>query len=96
MKTLRHPLFIFILVPAQDPKPLRLANSVGIIDAGYRGNLMAVFDNISNLDYNVDLHQRLVQICTSTLEPFMVSVHTDQSELDSTSRGSGGFGSTGK
>ena len=27
--------------------PLRLANSVGIIDSGYRGNIKAVFDNIS-------------------------------------------------
>ena len=28
--------------------PLRLANSVGIIDSGYRGSIMAVFDNISS------------------------------------------------
>jgi dUTP pyrophosphatase len=90
------PFYIYPRSSTGSKTPLRLANSVGIIDSGYRGNLMAVFDNISNLDYNVDTHQRLVQICTSTLEPFMVSVHTDQSELDSTSRGSGGFGSTGK
>ena len=28
--------------------PLRLANSVGIIDSGYRGHIIAVFDNIQN------------------------------------------------
>ena len=28
--------------------PLRLANSVGIIDAGYRGNICAVVDNIKS------------------------------------------------
>ena len=28
--------------------PLRLANSVGIIDAGYRGNIIACVDNIKN------------------------------------------------
>ena len=27
--------------------PLRLANNTGIIDSGYRGNLMGAFDNIS-------------------------------------------------
>ena len=75
--------------------PLRLANSVGIIDAGYRGNLLAVFDNISNLDYKIEKFQRLVQICTPTLDPFMVSIHNNEDLLDATQRGSNGFGSTG-
>lgn len=94
-KTRPCPFFIYPRSSTGSKTPLRLANSVGIIDAGYRGNLMAVFDNISNLDYNVAAHQRLVQICTSTLEPFMVSVHKDESELTTTRRGTGGFGSTG-
>lgn len=76
--------------------PLRLANSVGVIDAGYRGNLIAAFDNISNMDYTVEKFQRLVQICLPSLQPFMVSIHTDLSQLDTTERGVGGFGSTGK
>ena len=33
--------------------PLRLANSVGIIDNGYRGHLIAAVDNISDSDYSV-------------------------------------------
>ena len=41
---------------------LRLSNSVGIIDAGYRGNLMAVVDNISDEPYQVQKGQRLFQI----------------------------------
>ena len=32
--------------------PLRLSNSVGIIDSGYRGNIKACFDNINNSDTN--------------------------------------------
>tara|TARA_B110000858_G_scaffold195002_1_gene250505 strand:+ start:742 stop:1275 length:534 start_codon:yes stop_codon:yes gene_type:complete len=90
------PFYIYPRSSTGSKTPLRLANSIGIIDAGYRGNLMAVFDNISNVDYTVATHQRLVQVCTSTLEPFMVSIHTDECELNSTDRGSGGFGSTGK
>ena len=40
--------------------PLRLCNSVGIIDAGYRGNIMAFVDNI---DEDYDLGTRLFQLC---------------------------------
>jgi len=69
---------------------LRLANSVGIIDSGYRGNLMAFFDVIKN--DRVDVHQRLVQICAPDLKPFKVEI---VDSLDQTERGDGGFGSTG-
>ena len=36
--------------------PLRLANSVGIIDSGYRGPLMAVLDNVKNEPYLSLIH----------------------------------------
>ena len=35
--------------------PLRLANSVGLIDAGYRGEIMAAVDNIKDFAYEVCL-----------------------------------------
>jgi len=73
--------------------PLRLANSVGIIDSGYRGNLIAKVDNIRNEDYVIQENNRLMQVCTPDLTPF-TSVEIVES-LDDTSRGSGGFGSTG-
>ena len=68
----------------------RLANSVGIIDSGYRGNLMAYFDVVKN--DNVEVYQRLVQICAPDLRPFKVEI---VDSLDETERGQGGFGSTG-
>jgi dUTP pyrophosphatase len=68
----------------------RLANSVGIIDSGYRGNLMAFFDVIKN--DRVEVYQRLVQICAPDLKPFKVEL---VDSLDQTERGEGGFGSTG-
>ena len=73
--------------------PLRMANSVGIIDAGYRGNICAFVDNIKNEPYRIDQGTRLFQICSPTLEPIEYTIVNSLSE---TSRGSGGFGSTGR
>ena len=73
--------------------PLRLANSVGIIDAQYRGELCVQLDNISDEPYEIKRGQRLFQICSQDLEPF-ASVRF-VSELSETKRGANGFGSTG-
>ena len=90
--------------------PLRMANSVGIIDKDYRGNIKValtysttwkVLDIINNSDKPVNMAQfnyvleagtRVVQICAPSLCPLKVKL---VSELDSTKRGEGGFGSTG-
>jgi len=71
--------------------PFRLANSVGIIDAGYRGNVGAYFDCKS--PSQIKFGQRLVQICSPTLEPFQI-IFTDS--LTATQRNTNGFGSSGK
>lgn len=75
--------------------PLRLSNSVGIIDAGYRGNLGAFVDNISANNYNVEKGTRLFQICAPNLEPIHVELVSSENDLGNSERGSGGFGSTG-
>ena len=84
--------------------PFRLSNSVGIIDSGYRGEIMAVVDNIdsANNDMKVCISKymtpmtRMFQICSPTLEPFLVEiVDTEEALGSSTERGNGGFGSTG-
>ncbi len=75
--------------------PLRLANSVGIIDSGYRGNIIGMFD--TQTSYVVNPGDRLVQICAPDLVPIYVEIVGDIDELVmNTARGSGGFGSTGK
>lgn len=80
--------------------PLRLANCVGIIDSGYRGNLIGIFDKSNTLlnssvpIYDVVKGDRLVQICAPGLVP-IVPVLVDEMDTN-TSRGEGGFGSTGK
>lgn len=74
---------------------LRLGNSVGIIDSGYRGNIIGMFDCI-NADYVVKPLDRLVQICAPSLAPIFVEIVRNVEELGMTSRGSGGFGSSGR
>ena len=73
--------------------PLRLSNSVGIIDAGYRGDIIACVDNIKNESYTITQGDRLFQICAGNLEPIQFQLVND---LSNTQRGSGGFGSTGQ
>ena len=75
--------------------PLMMANHIGIIDSGYRGNLLAAVRYLSgDNDYIVEANTRLFQVCHPSLCPIYVVI-TSESELSTTSRGSGGFGSTG-
>lgn len=74
--------------------PYRLANSVGIIDSGYRGHLMGKIDKVYDVEHVVNVGDRMFQICAPDLSPFERVVLVDS--LDETERGTGGFGSTGK
>jgi dUTP pyrophosphatase len=71
--------------------PIRLANSVGIIDNGYRGTLKVAVDNRSADPVHVKRGDRLFQLCIPSLEAFKV-VFGPVNRL--TERGEGGFGST--
>lgn len=73
--------------------PLMLANHVGIIDSGYRGELIAALRSF-DVGYTIQERTRLLQICHPTLCPVFV-VLVPESEISITERGSGGFGSTG-
>jgi dUTP pyrophosphatase len=85
----------YLLMPRSSisKTPLRLSNSIGLIDGGYRGEIMAAIDNIKTEDYRVEPGQRLFQLVAMDGAP----IHFELvDELSDTSRGSGGFGSTGK
>jgi dUTPase len=57
---------------------------------------MGVFDNNRSDEYAVSQFDKLVQICAPGLVPILVQVVDNESELgDLTTRGEGGFGSTG-
>lgn len=74
--------------------PLILANHVGIIDSGYRGNLIGAFKSSDSSPYIVEKHTRLLQITNAILSPIYVEM-VNETELSTTERGAGGFGSTG-
>jgi dUTP pyrophosphatase len=81
--------------------PLRLANNQGIIDAGYRGSIIGMFDCIYNsnndFDWYMEPYTRILQICAPNLIPIYVEIVDTIEQLGpSTSRGTGGIGSTGK
>lgn len=83
--------------------PYRLANSVGIIDSGYRGEIIGMFDvhTVSKSSTLPNNYDRLCQICARNLEPFLVEVklvdsYTVEDVVGETRRGEGGFGSTGR
>jgi dUTP pyrophosphatase len=74
--------------------PLRLANSVGLIDAGYRGTLYAALDVHASM-YTIDTNTRLLQIAAPDLLPFDDIQIVSDIPGGPTLRGDGGFGSTG-
>ena len=77
--------------------PLMLANHTGIIDSGYRGSLIGALRwlNPNNeCEYVLEKNTRLLQLCHPTLCRVFVGLVFEE-ELSNTSRGSGGFGSTG-
>lgn len=72
--------------------PLRMANSIGLIDGGYRGEIIAMCDNIKSEVYTAEKGQRLFQLVATDSSP----IHFELvEELEMTTRGTGGFGSTG-
>jgi dUTP pyrophosphatase len=79
---------------------LMLSNHVGVIDSGYRNNLLGAFRYlpssvpVDSVIYLVSKHTRLLQICHPTLTPIAVCLLTNEEELTITTR-NGGFGSTG-
>ena len=72
--------------------PLRMANSIGLIDGGYRGEIMAACDNIKDYDFSISKGDRLFQLVSADLSEIEFKI-TDN--LSDSSRGKGGFGSTG-
>ena len=72
---------------------ITLANSVGVIDSDYRGEIVVGLINQCNEPYTVEPMERVAQL---VLVPIEKMAFTIVPELDETERGAGGFGSTGK
>tara|TARA_X000001036_G_scaffold364586_1_gene348818 strand:- start:127 stop:564 length:438 start_codon:yes stop_codon:yes gene_type:complete len=85
----------YLLIPRSSisKTPLRQCNSVGLIDAGYRGEIMAAVDNIKKTPFTINPGQRFFQLVSMDGGPISFEIVP---ELSETARGQGGFGSTGK
>ena len=73
--------------------PLRLSNSVGLIDSGYRGELGVLYDNIDVNDVTIHKGDRIAQLLVMPSYRFQAKV---VDSLEDSDRGEGGFGSSGK
>ena len=73
---------------------LILSNSVGVIDAGYRGELQATFNKLHSEDS--ESYKVGERVCQIIIIPHPQVELLEVDELSDSDRGTGGFGSTGK
>ncbi|MDA7705875.1 dUTP diphosphatase [Flavobacteriaceae bacterium] len=72
---------------------LTVLNSPGTVDADYRGEIGVILVNLSNTDFKIENGERIAQLVIAKHER---AVWLEVDQLNETSRGEGGFGSTGK
>lgn len=74
-------------------KGITVLNTPGTIDADYRGEIGIILINLSNDEFVVKDGER---ICQMVIKKHEIIEWNEMTELGGTSRGSGGFGHTGK
>lgn len=73
-------------------KGITVLNSPGTIDADYRGEIGVLLVNLSDQDVTIEDGERVAQMVIAS---YVQGQFTEVKELNSTTRGAGGFGSTG-
>jgi dUTP pyrophosphatase len=73
-------------------KGISVLNSPGTVDADYRGEIGVILINLSNEDFVIENGERIAQMVIAKHEQ---AQFIEVNELSETSRGAGGFGSTG-
>ena len=68
------------------------ANKVGVVDADYRGEIMVALHNHSDKIQRIEPQERIAQLVVT---PFLKAEFYETETLSDTTRGAGGFGSTG-
>ena len=76
---------------SQGKRGIVIPNGVGVIDSGYRGNIMVLLKNISEDPYSICAGDRVAQL---VIQPVVLATFKDA--WNDTTRGTGGFGSTGQ
>ena len=74
-------------------KGLRLANSVGVIDPDYTGEVIVALHNDSTEPQTIQQYERIAQLAVL---PFLSAEVAKVEKIGDTERGDGGFGSTGQ
>ncbi len=69
------------------------ANKVGVVDSDYRGEIMVALHNHAGTPQRIENGERIAQM---VITPVLTPEYQIVPELSDTSRGTGGFGSTGK
>jgi len=75
---------------SQGKKGITIPHGVGVIDSDYRGNLKVLLKNISEDPYKIEVGDRIAQL---VIQPIQLVDFKDI--WNDTTRGTGGFGSTG-
>ena len=73
-------------------KGITVLNAPGTVDADYRGEVGVILINLSAERFQISNGDRIAQL---VIAPYVQAEWVSTDELDSTERGSGGFGSTG-
>ncbi len=68
-------------------------NTPGTIDCDYRGEVKVILINLGEEDFQINRGDRIAQLVVA---PAPQALAVEVAELDETTRGEGGFGSTGK
>ena len=71
---------------------LTVLNTPGTIDFGYRGEIQVILINLTRETYHISKGQKIAQLVVA---PVAYATFQEVQELSDTSRGAGGFGSTG-
>lgn len=73
-------------------KGITLSNGIGVIDSDYRGEICVVLHNVSDEPFVIERGDRIAQLL---FLPVYRAELVTVTALDTTERGTGGFGSTG-
>jgi dUTP pyrophosphatase len=71
---------------------ITIPNSPATIDPGYRGEIRVILLNLGSADYKIEKGDRIAQLVIARYEP----VEWEEGELNESTRGVGGFGSSGR
>ena len=92
--------YVMLILPRSSncKTPLYMPNSVGVIDSGYRGEILVKYkapDRLTFINYK-DYYKVGDRVAQAIVLPYPTIKFTQVDNLTESSRGNGGFGSTGK